>query len=61
MADQEEKKQTFCCPYCEGELKEAGLPFCQSCDIAILYCPKCQKPLPRESNVCPDCGAELMG
>ena len=55
-----EKKHLFC-PYCEEEIMDANLPYCQVCQIAVFYCPECRKPVSREKRVCPDCGAEIKG
>ncbi len=49
------------CPYCDAEMAEADSPLCQSCGVAVFYCPDCRKPLPRENKVCPYCGAEIKG
>ena len=47
------------CPYCDEEILEAMLPSCKGCGVAICYCPKCQKPVPRDKKLCPHCGAEM--
>ncbi len=49
------------CPYCDEEIMEADSPFCQACKLTMLFCPKCRKPVPRDSDVCPQCGAEIKG
>jgi endogenous inhibitor of DNA gyrase (YacG/DUF329 family) len=49
------------CPYCEEEIAVADFPYCQACRVTIFYCPECRKPLPREKEVCPHCGAEIRG
>jgi predicted amidophosphoribosyltransferase len=53
-----EKKKLFC-PYCDAEIAEAAFPYCNACEITVLYCPKCQRPLPRDNRVCPHCGADI--
>ncbi len=60
MAKRAEKKQLFC-PYCDEEIVEAKIPYCQACGITIFYCPKCRKPLSRDNKVCPACGADIRG
>ncbi len=59
MTEQKEEMERCVCPYCDVELIEALSPFCQSCKVTIVYCPECQKPLPREDRLCPSCGAEI--
>ncbi len=55
-----EKERHFC-PYCDEEIIQADFSYCQSCGVTMFYCPKCRKPLPRNSKVCPHCGAEIKG
>jgi RNA polymerase subunit RPABC4/transcription elongation factor Spt4 len=52
-----ESKRT--CPYCEGEILTAKLPFCKPCDVTLHYCVICQIAVERESEVCPQCGGKL--
>lgn len=47
------------CPFCNEEILEAGLPFCQFCGISVFYCPLCQNPVPPDSATCPRCGADI--
>ena len=54
------KKHHFC-PYCDEEIMAADFPFCRACEITVFYCPACREPLPRDSEVCPLCGAEIRG
>ena len=61
MTEQKEEKKHLFCPYCDEEVMAADSPYCQACGVTIFYCPKCRKPLPRESRVCPRCGAEIKG
>jgi len=56
----EEGKGCFC-PFCNGEIEEESFPFCQSCKVTVFYCPSCRKPLPRDIEVCPQCGAVIKG
>jgi RNA polymerase subunit RPABC4/transcription elongation factor Spt4 len=61
MKEQKEKKEQIFCPYCEDEIMSAELPFCQSCNVTMFYCPQCRKPVPRDKKTCPHCGAEIRG
>ena len=49
------------CPYCDEEILESLLPFCQACKVTVIYCSSCNKPLPLGEKVCPDCGTEVKG
>ncbi len=55
-----EKEHRFC-PYCDEEVAEASVSYCQTCQVTIFYCPKCRKPVPRQKRICPHCGAEIKG
>jgi len=55
----EEKKQDAWCPYCEDEIANSNLPFCQPCKLTVFNCPECGKSVPRHHKVCPECGALL--
>ncbi len=59
MTEQKDKMGHLFCPYCDDEIMEADSPYCQACRVTIFYCPKCRKPLPRNNNLCPPCGAEI--
>ena len=61
MTEQEAEKRRCLCPYCDQEILEADLPYCQACQVTIFYCPECREPLPRDIRVCPNCGAEIKG
>jgi predicted amidophosphoribosyltransferase len=52
-------KRPLYCPYYDEELMKADLRYCQACGLTIFYCPRCRKPLPRENEVCPHCGADI--
>ena len=54
-----EKKEKCKCPFCDAEIMEMNLPFCQVCHVTILYCSDCEKPLPKNSKICPSCGAKV--
>ncbi len=47
------------CPFCEDEIFEASFPFCQTCKVTVLVCSECQKPISRDKDVCPHCGAKV--
>jgi hypothetical protein len=49
------------CSYCDIEVTEMDAHFCQPCSVATLRCTQCREPLPRDSKVCPHCGAETEG
>ena len=53
------KEDRRVCPYCEGEIIDAGLPYCKPCGITLLYCTRCKISVEREAKVCPKCGGEL--
>ena len=55
-AQRKTKKERICCPYCDTEIAEAVLPFCQACKVQVFFCPECRKPVSREDKVCPHCG-----
>ncbi|MDD5289433.1 MAG: zinc ribbon domain-containing protein [Dehalococcoidales bacterium] len=52
------KKSKCSCPFCDTELV-AKSPICQVCQVTILYCADCGKPLPRNKKTCPACGAKV--
>jgi predicted amidophosphoribosyltransferase len=58
--DKTEEKHLFC-PYCEQEISELQYPYCQACKVEIFYCPQCRKPVSRENETCPECGAKIKG
>lgn len=47
------------CPYCDVELVAMKLPVCQACQVSIVYCADCGKPLPKNRKTCPSCGAKV--
>jgi len=61
MTEHEEKKGKLFCPYCDEEMKVSAFSCCSACGITIFYCPVCRKPVDREEDVCPHCGAEIKG
>ncbi len=61
MPEPKDKEEHPCCPYCDEEIMEADVPYCQACRVALFYCPQCHKPVSLDSKVCPHCGAEIKG
>jgi hypothetical protein len=66
MAEKERvKKETVAakehhhCPFCDEEIKQLNLPWCQACGVSIAFCSKCGQPLGKEKNTCPHCGAKV--
>ena len=55
----EKTKRHDACPYCDVEILEADLPFCRACQVKIVYCPSCRKPVARDKKTCPACGAKV--
>jgi DNA-directed RNA polymerase subunit RPC12/RpoP len=53
------KKMEFHCPYCDEEVQQAKLPWCQACGVKLLYCEKCGQPIAKGEAVCPHCGAKF--
>ena len=47
------------CPFCDGEIMEADLPYCQLCGVKMLLCPQCKQPVAKEASKCPNCGAAM--
>jgi len=60
MAEKCKPTRLFC-PYCDEEIAEAAFLYCQACQVEVFYCPKCQQPIPREKQICPNCGADIRG
>ena len=50
MTEPKETKQPFSCPYCDIEMTETDLPYCQLCGVSVFYCPQCRKPLSRDAT-----------
>ncbi len=61
MAKKEAKpiKEARYCPYCDSEIAEASFPYCEACEVEVFTCPSCKKPMPRNKQVCPSCGANV--
>jgi len=56
---QNAEKEKRTCPYCEGQILEAGYPYCKPCGVTLRFCGRCQIVVEREATVCPRCGGEL--
>jgi DNA-directed RNA polymerase subunit RPC12/RpoP len=52
-------KKEFHCPYCDKEIQQANLPWCQACGVKITYCQKCGQPVAKDKAVCPHCGTKF--
>ncbi|MBN2466043.1 Fe-S cluster assembly scaffold protein NifU [candidate division WOR-3 bacterium] len=50
----EGEKEGCRCPYCDEPVAPPGVP-CVPCNVKIRYCPACGKPLPKDSEECPEC------
>ncbi len=61
MTESKEKREHLFCPYCDEEMKQSELSYCQTCGVNVFYCPGCHRPVSREHRVCPHCGAEIKG
>ncbi len=61
MTEQKEEKKRIFCPYCDEEIRNSNLPYCRACGLTTFSCPSCRKPVARENQVCPHCGAEIKG
>jgi nitrogen fixation NifU-like protein len=50
------KKTEECvCPYCHEPVAPKA-PFCRPCNKQISYCSSCQKPIAKDTAICPYCG-----
>jgi RNA polymerase subunit RPABC4/transcription elongation factor Spt4 len=54
-----EDKNEQWCPFCDEEIRNSQLPFCQPCRMAELHCPKCKGIVPRGEEKCPTCGTDI--
>ncbi|MFC1988792.1 Fe-S cluster assembly scaffold protein NifU [Chloroflexota bacterium] len=52
------EEQHCYCPYCEEEMEEAMLPYCEACKANLTYCLECNNPLSADDKACQHCGAE---
>ena len=51
-------KKELHCPFCDEEIRQLNLPWCQACGVTIAVCAKCGQPMGKEKNACPHCGAK---
>ncbi|MFC1991427.1 Fe-S cluster assembly scaffold protein NifU [Chloroflexota bacterium] len=58
-AEPKSEEQHCHCPYCDEEIRDASLPYCQACKAAISLCPKCYETVSSDEKTCPHCGAEI--
>jgi hypothetical protein len=54
-----EKQEQVWCPYCEDEIANSQLPYCQPCKVETFNCPNCSTPVPRLKKICPKCGSSM--
>jgi nitrogen fixation NifU-like protein len=47
------------CPYCEEEIADESLPYCQACKNPLVFCPECGKPMAKDAKTCENCGAKI--
>lgn len=60
MTAKKKTQERMCrCPYCDVQIVELNLPFCQGCGVAVLYCLQCKTPVKKGAKVCPQCGAPV--
>jgi DNA-directed RNA polymerase subunit RPC12/RpoP len=52
-------KKELHCPFCDEEIRQLNLPWCQACGVTIAYCSTCGKPIGKDKNACPHCGAKI--
>ena len=57
MAEQSEQKVVCHCPYCEVVI-EPESAICVVCQMVIVECESCGKPVRSDADECPSCGAE---
>jgi RNA polymerase subunit RPABC4/transcription elongation factor Spt4 len=57
----EESRSKQWCPYCDEEIENTQLPYCQPCKVPSFKCPACKQVVPREEKICPNCGALMKG
>ncbi|MBI3931157.1 MAG: Fe-S cluster assembly scaffold protein NifU [Chloroflexi bacterium] len=56
-----EPAQHCYCPYCDEELVNEELPYCQACRATLKFCSECGQPVSPDTKICPHCGAEIKG
>jgi nitrogen fixation protein NifU and related proteins len=59
-AEHEHEGEDEChCPFCEADIADQSLPYCQACKAAIKFCSSCGKPVSPEAKTCPHCGSKI--
>ena len=48
------------CPYCDEEIVDKSLPYCQACKAELTTCPECGKPMAKDDKACKNCGAKVQ-
>jgi len=49
------------CPYCDEEIADESLPYCQACKTELTSCPECGKPMAKDGKTCQNCGTKIKG
>ncbi|MFC2040579.1 hypothetical protein ACFLTW_05390 [Chloroflexota bacterium] len=60
MAEKKEEQGQCSCPYCDSKLTDSLGGVCQACHVVVHYCSKCRKPVPKDIEVCPECGGKIV-
>ena len=55
-SEETKSKDKCLCPYCEGEIALDYFPYCQTCQVKLRYCLKCNIVVERKARVCPNFG-----
>ena len=59
-AGHEHDSEEHCdCPYCDEEIVDESLPYCQVCKATLSHCPECGKPMTRDAKACQNCGTKI--
>ena len=59
-AGSEHEHEEHCsCPYCEEEIADESLPYCQACKAVLTFCPECGKPIAKDDKICQYCGTKI--
>jgi len=55
---QGEEKKACRCPYCDAELAEETVLCVATCEVVIVECANCGKPVREGAEECPSCGEQ---